>query len=105
MINKLCPGATIARDGAFGPDKVIRVIIVATGSVLSFDSLQNTIDHDLTQSQIVGWIAQLRQLAIRESGVLDLFALGQEIEQRLIFKISSPAEVIDQIVRHCINDG
>ena len=40
-----------------GSIKVTQVIVVAIGPVQSFDPLQNTVDHDLTQTQIVGWIA------------------------------------------------
>ena len=40
-----------------GSVKVTQVIVVAIGPVQSFDPLQNTVDHDLTQTQIVGRIA------------------------------------------------
>lgn len=35
---------------------------------------------------------------MRKTSFLDLLALGQEFEQRLVFQIGSPAEVVDQIV-------
>jgi hypothetical protein len=68
-------------------------------------SLQDTVDHDLAQTQIVAWIAQLCQLLMGESSCLDLIVLGKEFEQSLVFEISFPAEIVNQIVSDCVVDS